>query len=302
MKNLALITLHGMGETPVDYAEEILAPLRKKMGALFDAVDVRPVFYQEEMQANQREVWNRIDQNTKVHYDALRKFLLYGFGDAAGLENRKDDDKSVYELAQVDIARALLQARRANHKDTLVVFLTHSLGGQVLSNYIYDAQKNKNGGVVSAGVWKNPDFTLAGIAGPAGLTEDETNFLRGENCMGWISTGCNIPVFVAACKEMHIKPIDPPRKGFKWLNIYDPDDVLGWPLQPLSAGYRALVEDRAINAGHGAVDFILKSWNPTSHSSYWHDDDVVEPLARMLGQLLATQDPRLALAGAAVVS
>ncbi|PWF48798.1 hypothetical protein [Massilia glaciei] len=286
MKNVALITLHGMGETPPDYAGEILKPLRKKMGSLLDAVDVRPVYYQEEMQANQREIWTRIDEHSKVHYDALRKFLLFGFGDAAGLESRKDDDASVYELAQVDIARALLQARRANHKDTQVVFLTHSLGGQVLSNYLYDAQKKRRGGTVSAGVWKDPDHTLRNISGPGGLTPDEKNFLRGDNCIGWISTGCNIPIFVAACKEMHIRPIDPPRNGFKWLNLYDPDDVLGWPLQPLSAGYRALVEDRAINSGNGAINFILKSWNPSAHSSYWTDDDVVDPLARMLGQLL----------------
>ncbi|MES3023819.1 MAG: hypothetical protein V4857_19815 [Pseudomonadota bacterium] len=286
MKNVALVTLHGMGETPPDYAEEILKPLRKKMGSLIDAVDVRPVYYQEEMQANQREVWTRVDEHSKVHYDSLRRFLLFGFGDAAGLESRKDDDQSVYELAQVDIARALLAARRANHKDTLVVFLTHSLGGQVLSNYLYDAQKNRRGGTVGAGVWKDADRTLAAIAGPGGLTLEEKSFLRGDNCIGWVSTGCNIPIFVAACKEMHIKPIAPPRNGFKWLNLYDPDDVLGWPLQPLSPGYRALVEDRAINSGSGAIDFILKSWNPSSHSSYWSDDDVLEPLARMLGQLL----------------
>lgn len=61
-------------------------------------------------------------------------------------------------------------------------------------------------------------------------------FLRAETCMAWVTTGCNIPLFVAAHKTMNIKPIQPPNGSptFKWLNIYDPDDVLGWPLQPLS--------------------------------------------------------------------
>lgn len=47
-----------------------------------------------------------------------------------------------------------------------------------------------------------------------------------------------------------------------------------------------MVEDRAINAGQGAVDWILKSWNPLSHTTYWDDDNVVKPLADMLRSLL----------------
>ena len=63
-----------------------------------------------------------------------------------------------------------------------------------------------------------------------------------------VTTGCNIPIFVAAHKEMHLIPIAPPTQLFKWINFYDPDDVLGCPLQPLSNGYRALVEQAAAAA------------------------------------------------------
>jgi hypothetical protein len=118
------------------------------------------------------------------------------------------------------------------------------------------------------------------------LTESEKNFLACGTALGWITTGCNIPIFVAAHKEMTIIPIAAPRPSFKWLNIYDPDDALGWPLRPLSEGYRVLVEDRAINAGHGVIDWIVKSWNPLSHSSYWQDDQVIGELASMLTQLM----------------
>lgn len=286
MADVVLVTVHGMGETAPDYAEDLAQRLRARIGPHFERhVDLRPVYYQEILQPNEREVWRRVTGNSKVRYDELRKFLLFGFGDAAGLENRKEDSGSVYELAQIEIAKTLLDACVASGPDTPVVLLSHSLGCQVLSSYIYDAQKARSGVPVAAGVWKDIDHWSRTLQGRA-LTEPEKSFLACGTALGWITTGCNIPIFVAAHKEMTIIPISPPRPSFRWINIYDPDDALGWPLQPLSEGYRLLVEDRAINAGTGVINWIVKSWNPMSHASYWQDDDVLAPLASMLTQLM----------------
>jgi hypothetical protein len=286
MADVTLITVHGMGETPPDYASGLGRRLRLKIGAHVDArVDLRSVYYQDILKKNQQEVWRRVQHSSTVRYEELRKFLLFGFGDAAGLENRKEDSGSVYELAQIEIAKTLLDACAANGADTPLVLLSHSLGCQVLSSYIYDAQKARSGLPVAAGVWRDIDHWSRTLQGRA-LTESEKSFLACGTALGWITTGCNIPIFVAAHKEMTIIPISPPRPGFKWLNLYDPDDVLGWPLEPLSEGYRLLVEDRVVNVGHGVVNFIVRSWNPLSHSCYWEDDEVVAPLASMLTQLM----------------
>ncbi|MDB5916548.1 MAG: hypothetical protein JWR40_782 [Massilia sp.] len=286
MADVTLITVHGMGETPPDYASDLGRRLRAGIGAAFDArVDVRAVYYQDVLKKNEQEVWRRVQHSSTIRYQELRKFLLFGFGDAAGLENRKEDSGSVYELAQIEIAKTLLDAYAANGAGTPLVLLSHSLGCQVLSSYIYDAQKARSGLPVAAGVWRDIDhwsFTLQGRA----LTESEKSFLACGTALGWITTGCNIPIFVAAHKEMTIIPIRAPRPGFKWLNLYDPDDVLGWPLQPLSEGYRLLVEDRVVNVGHGVVNFVVRSWNPLSHSGYWQDDAVVAPLSSMLTRLM----------------
>jgi hypothetical protein len=237
------------------------------------------VYYQNILQDNEERVWGRVEQKGKVHYDDLRRFLLFGFGDAAGLENRKEFDNSVYEQAQMQIANALLKVHAA---DPLlpVVFISQSLGCHVLSNYLYDAQKFARGGVVDAGIWKasNPFIN--------GLSAGQRNFLKGDTAMAWVSTGCNIPIFVAAHAQGDIVPIDKPTGQFRWLNIYDPDDALGWPLQPLSDKYDALVEDRAINAGQGIIGTFIKSWNPLAHTEYWTDDDVVKPLASILSKLI----------------
>jgi hypothetical protein len=285
MADVVLVTVHGMGETAPDYAADLGQRLGARIGPRLAAqVDFRSVYYQQVLQPNELEVWRRVSATGAVRYDRLRKFLLFGFGDAAGLENRKEDSGSVYELAQIEIAKTLLDAYVANGPDTPVVLLSHSLGCQVLSSYIYDAQKARSGLPVAAGVWKDIDHWSRTLQGRP-LTEPEKSFLACGTALGWVTTGCNIPIFVAAHKEMTIIPISPPRPSFKWINIYDPDDVLGWPLQPLSEGYRLLVEDRAINAGRGVIDWIVKSWNPMSHSSYWQDEQVLAPLASMLTQL-----------------
>lgn len=289
MADVILLTVHGMGETPRDYAADLEARLAAHIGPRFaQQVALRPVFYQDILQPNEREVWDRINASgaaTPVHFAYLRKFLLFGFGDAAGLENRKEEVGSVYEMAQMEIAKTLLDAFHANGPDTPVILLAHSLGCQVLSNYIYDAQKAQSGLPVGAGIWRDIDHWSITLQGRP-LSAAEKKFLRCETALGWVTTGCNIPIFVAAHKEMTIIPIAAPRESFKWLNMYDPDDALGWPLQPLSEGYRQLVEDRAINAGRGVIDMIVRSWNPLSHEIYWRDKEVIAAVAAMLTQLM----------------
>jgi hypothetical protein len=280
MPQAALLTVHGMGETPREYAEGIFHKVRDRLGAAAAQVDFRSIYYQDILKPNQETVWARANGATKLHYDDLRRFLLFGFGDAAGLENRKEIEGSVYELAQAAIARQLLGVYKYA-PESAVVLLAHSLGCQVLSSYLYDAQKALAGETVQAGVWKDIDDWSRRTLGHR-LTDAERRFLAGGSCVALVTTGCNIPIFVAAHKTMDIKPIARPTPGFGWINIYDPDDALGWPLQSLSPGYAALVEDRAINAGQGMVNWILKSWNPMSHSAYWDDEQVLGTVVGLL--------------------
>jgi hypothetical protein len=292
MKRLALITLHGMGETKRDYAESLFAAVRRRLGdALYADVAPLPVYYQHILQGNEAEVWQRTLQMGKVHYDDLRKFLLFGIADAAGMDNQKERPASVYELAQIEIAKAMFAARAAVGDDGQVIAIAQSLGGQVLSSYLYDAQKAakaaKNAArPPSAGVWRNIHAFARPISGGATLTNQDVAFIGGGALRLLYTTGCNIPIFVASHKTMDVIPIDPPTADFEWHNFYDPDDVLGWPLQPLNSGYGTLVQDHVMNAGQGLVNRLVKSWNPLSHTAYWTDDDVVVPLANHMRALL----------------
>jgi gamma-glutamylcyclotransferase (GGCT)/AIG2-like uncharacterized protein YtfP len=280
MPNTALLTVHGMGETPREYAVKLFEAVAARLGPLAGRVDFRSIYYQDILKPNQETVWARVSETTNLRYADLRRFLLFGFGDAAGLENRKEIDGSVYELAQEAIARQLLEVARRDLSAS-VVFLAQSLGCQVLSSYVYDAQKAMAGLIVPAGIWKDIDAWALRALGER-LSEPEKRFLAGGTCSAFVTTGCNIPIFCAAHKQMDIRPIARPTARFEWINLYDPDDALGWPLQPLSPGYAALVDDRAINAGQGVVTWILKSWNPLSHTAYWGDAQVLDLVTQRL--------------------
>lgn len=68
----------------------------------------------------------------------------------------------------------------------------------------------------------------------------------------------------------------------KWLNFFDPDDVLGYPLKPLSPKHqRAVGRDAAINAGG-----IAAGGNPMSHSRYRSDNAFTESAAKFLEGLI----------------
>ena len=157
-----------------------------------------------------------------------------------------------------------------------VAIVAHSLGGQVVSNYIWDAQQPR----AYAGIWITP--LDDGI--PADTPRDRFRRMRSLQLL--LTTGCNIPVFVAG--HAAIEPIDRSKlgAGFRWINQFDPDDVLGWPLAQLSPPYAALVEDHAVNASGNTLLGRVKSLTPYSHTQYWSTEKVLDRIAGGLQELL----------------
>ena len=78
-----------------------------------------------------------------------------------------------------------------------------------------------------------------------------------------------------------IQAIDPPNDDFRWINYYDKDDILGWPLEPLNSSYRQLVEDVELRT-RGVL-----GWTPMSHTKYWKSGSFLKPVARLINELHA---------------
>lgn len=269
-KSIAVITLHGMGEEKSDYFEGLKKKLAYKLKRDWEKVAFIPIQYQPILQKNQERVWQRMN---KYPLDGamLRRFLLFGFSDAGSLEySARSRTSDQYIQVQLEIIGALDDAYSQLgdcHKP--VVIIAQSLGCQVMSNYIWDFQHGK-------GVFNGfePD-----------ASEDMRRMRRLESCVYFLTTGCNIPMFVGGLDP--IRPIQKPCNEFIWENYFDKDDVLGWPLSPLSDEYDALVKDYSINSGS-----VFTSWTPLSHGQYWTDKNVIKPLVKRIKTYLETASSR----------
>ncbi len=276
-KDLAIVVVHGMGETEPDYHFGLRSELRDRLGdSLWERVSWNAVYYQDLLQDHQRRYMDACKRTANVDWVKLRKFLLFGFSDAGTMQYRAHETDSMYHRIQEIIHDTLIDALDdLEDPRKPVVIVAHSLGCQVISNYIWDAQKpTANLGV---GVFR------ADIPDPIGRSGEHA-FLRLKTLEYLFTSGCNIPIFVAGLPKEEIVPIKVNANGwsFSWQNYYDPDDVLGWPLKPLSDGYRkAVTVDKDINVGGP-----LSSWTPLSHNEYWEDRDFLKPLEAALRRIL----------------
>lgn len=285
MNKVALITLHGMGETQPDYAESLFHQLRQQAGLADKPLYCAAVYYQDLLQYNEQRVWQALGKG--LRWAALRRFMLFGFADAAALEHRKEQPHSLYHYGQLKIARTLYVARQQLATDGQLVLLAHSLGGHVLSCYLWDAQQAKAGNKPAAGIWRDIKRYQAGISGDTPLTDADIAFLRGDHLAAVFTTGCNIPIFVAAHALEQIIPFAKPNASFVWHNFYDKDDVLGWPLADLSDAYASMVTDIEVNASGGFWGWLSASWNPLSHNQYWREKSFKQRLYTFISQYIS---------------
>jgi hypothetical protein len=290
---VALVTLHGMGETKQDYALGLFERLAERLGKMAPYVEMQSIFYQDILQENETRVWERVQAD--LRWKSLRQFILYGFADAAGLENGKEKIGSVYTQVQLRIAAALYRLRQ-RLGDVPLVMLAQSLGGHIASCYFWDVKEYLASGNAPSrrprvGMWQAPALSncVAAISGGKAIDRQDWDFIEGGTLQGLFTTGCNIPVFVAAHAAKDILPFAKP--GFPWHNFFDKDDVLGWPLASLSTEYAAVVSDHAINAGGKLDGWIMKCWNPLSHTLYWETPEVLKAIEQFLSKFLDQSMP-----------
>ena len=265
-----------MGDTPRDFDRRIRNTVSRRLGGdRWSRVHWQTVYYQGVLQDNQQALMSRMLAAGELDWIRLRRFLLYGFSDAAGMESRPQFPGSVYERIQRVVLDALREALASLASPRQpVVIVAHSLGCQVISNYIWDAQQPQ----ASAGVFR------ADVEEPVQKQSLEGRFLRLKTLRSLMTSGCNIPVFIAGLPPDRIKPVIVDGRGwrFRWENYYDPDDALGWPLRPINAAYRRAVSvEKSVSSGG-----LFTSWNPLAHNGYWRDDAFVRPVERAIRSLL----------------
>lgn len=271
---VVVLAVHGMGRTDTNFHHGLRKRLKRALKkTTWDQMVFDSIYYQNVLQDNQDAIWFAMDDAHWLTWKKTRKFVLFGFSDAAGLERHAETANSPYEKVQAKIKEKLICIyKQIGQHPVPIVVIAQSLGGHVISNYIWDAQQNR-------GLWKRRG--KGGIDKTASNREEQSDldsFLRLCTLRKLYTTGCNIPIFVSAFPKDEIEPIVTKDEHYDicWTNIFDRSDVLGWPLQPINAAYsKAVANDRQVNVG-GPLSF----WNPLSHKHYWKSKKVIEMLAR----------------------
>jgi len=268
-KKVGVLLIHGMGAVADDFAHDTIQELREKLsGRGLNREDVawQSVYWAPLLSARETQLWVDLSAEHDLNWAKMRKFSINAFGTSAAYHSTQDRSESLYQRLQGTVHDALKELKlKLGAEDKPLLVIAHSLGSVIMSDYIWDRQKSK----------EEPRYGAS-------------RFERMETLAGLVTLGSNIPLFTLACDQIAAIEFPPPelpekfKKQAKWLNMYDSDDVLGWPLKPLSLSYAdAVTEDIEVNVGN-----ILNSWNPSNHAGYWTDDSVIKPVGYLLSSIL----------------
>ncbi|CAN5245520.1 hypothetical protein BH24PSE2_BH24PSE2_20470 [soil metagenome] len=283
---LGVLLIHGMGSQEAGYANRMIEELKdrvRRLGSDDRRICFEPAWWAPVLARKQEDLIRALADGNDLDWMPLRRFILHSLADAVAYQvtyrPTSKDQINVYRAVHNVLRDSMRNLRRrievgdGPRAETVpLVVIAHSLGCHMITNYIYDVRH----------------------AAPSRRLKN--GFDRFETLAGMITFGCSIPIFTLALTTLD--PIEFPAHNIarifpdatqdeldsvtKWLNFYDPDDVLGYPLRTVDPKYAAVVsEDIAVNVGG-----LLRSWNPLSHSEYWTDNDVTRPTAELLHKIL----------------
>ncbi len=285
-QKVALAYLHGVGVTKgeMNLEREFERPLldafanrANKFGGDPNGLVAQPVNWASITQAGQKTLMNSVTRNYNLDYIWLRDFVVNYAGDAIAYQPSKSDD-SIYDRIHEEVAVTLSTLVKEAGKEAPLIVAGHSLGSVIASNYFYDLQHKQ--------IPELPQSVrdAMGVT-PSSLEMGETPspLEIGKTLAHLITMGSPLALWSLHYANFG-KPIKIPLTGFDfpkpWINFFDRDDVIAYPLQPLNPSYDALVEDHEINVGG-----LATSWNPGSHTGYWNSGEFIDYAARALAHV-----------------
>lgn len=270
-RKIAVAVVHGIGRQSIDFVDGIRQALDARCHAdCGDDVIVRPVHWAPVLQAKEDDLMRRMEQAGEMNFTTIRRLLIDFVGDGIAYQIAPGD-REVYDSVHSVFATTLRQLASDAGADAPLCIIAHSLGTVIASNFIYDLQVDQRRPIISDEV-------------RAQMTD--TPLEKGETITLLYTLGSPLALWSLRYREFG-RPVtipDPrladhhPALRGEWINIYDRDDVIGFPLKTLNDVYgRVVTRDIEFNVG-GAVT----SWNPAAHLGYWSDDDVVTPMANAI--------------------
>lgn len=264
---IGILVVHGIGVQRPDFADDFIAEMTDRLqglGIMPGTVRWEAAYWADLLDGHERDLWSRLSRDNDLDWMTVRQFFINVFADAIAYQRKPDSSDDTYIDIHARIHEHLAKLRVSlGNQDSPLIVIAHSLGSVIMSNYIWDEQRYQRLG--------------------------HNAFERMETLSAFVTFGSNIPLFTLALPQV-VSIAFPPaqlpadlRAKARWLNFFDADDVLGYPLKPLSQSYnQAVSADLEINVGG-----LFTSWNPLSHEDYWTDNDFTRPVAQLIQDIAA---------------
>jgi hypothetical protein len=258
---VAVLVVHGIGDQPADFADGFTARLRdacREHGGDGDGLVVRPCWWAPVLQEREDDLARRLGLE-RLGWTRLRRFMT-GFAADALAYQPVPGESGIYDEihARMDADLAALADAAGAHAPLAVV--AHSLGTVIASNHLWNLQRGRGPGADARPLVHGKTLDLLVTMGsPIALW-----------ALRWPGFGTPIAV-----------PAPGRGAGGGWLNLYDGDDVIGYPLKPLNDAYAQAVEaDIPVRCAPA-----WRGWTPASHLDYWDTPQVTDLIGARLARL-----------------
>lgn len=208
------------------------------------------------------------------YWSLLRRLVINLQGDviayleSPGTNKYGQIHRHVYAAFERCAALTCTTTTASPRNPALITVVAHSLGAVIASDMLYDTLIKKTR-------WWPPQIRLANL----------------------ISLGSPLALYALRYgPEAFQKTVRMQDRNGLWINIYDPQDVIGYPLKGLNAAYRdAVFIDKVINAGQWWNPWhLLRQWTLFSHDLYFEDNTVAAIIGRKAAlDWLQTNRPNL---------
>lgn len=273
MQKIAVAIIHGIGEQKAEFADKMIEEIKNRFASHLNHIlddptsqlAFKPIHWAELFAERENKLFQTIVLNKNLHFNDLRDFIIHYLGDVIAYQP-VETAKQNYERVHEKIEQNLNDLVNVAGESAPLCVISHSLGSVITSNYFYDLQFKVN----HKDLEKNNLSPLE----------------KGETLTLFYTLGTTLPLWSLRYYNFN-RPINIPSANLndfypglqgEWINFYDKDDVLGYPLRDIDETYaKAVTEDREINVGN-----VITSWNPLAHNAYFIDNDVINPIVEAL--------------------
>ncbi len=260
---VAVAIIHGMGRDARGFSFDLQRGIAKSFKKLAISHHWNDLIFQEILWADiltpaQETLFHRINKAHNLRFKGLRRFFIEYLGDVIAYSNNvsafSTDAFRTKILGRFDQLLNMFHKRDDFSVDTPLIVIGHSLGSVILFDYLCSYHKAP----LDKHSLQMKLSAIVTLESPLALWSLQTQHFE-------------IPTDI---ETLLTTPY--------WLNIYDKDDVIAYPIRTVNRWWEKIVnEDLAINVGG-----LLSFWNPLSHNGYWKNKTVHHEIAKVIARIL----------------